>query len=90
MDKDKIERDWRDRGFSFGSWTDPVGQRWENYVHDTDELFMVLEGRIELDMKDKIFCPKVGQEVLIPAKVVHSVRNVGKTTARWLYGYKDE
>ena len=32
--------------------------------------------------------PQVGEEVLIPAGAVHSVRNIGHTTARWLYGYK--
>jgi hypothetical protein len=26
--------------------------------------------------------------LLIPAGTVHSPRNVGKTTARWLHGYK--
>ncbi len=61
---------------------------WEDYVHQTDELVMVLEGELELEMQGRVFRPKVGEEVLIPAKVTHSVRNVGGTTARWLYGYK--
>jgi hypothetical protein len=32
--------------------------------------------------------PQVGEELLIPAGAVHPARNVGKTTARWLYEYK--
>jgi mannose-6-phosphate isomerase-like protein (cupin superfamily) len=36
----------------------------------------------------KVEHPKAGEELLIPAGAVHSARNVGKTTARWLYGYK--
>jgi hypothetical protein len=27
-------------------------------------------------------------DLLIPAGALHSARNVGKTTARWLYGYR--
>jgi len=39
-------------------------------------------------MQGKKFCPEPGKEILIPAKVVHSVRNLGKTSSRWFYGYK--
>ena len=88
MDLKQIEKDWEVRGFSFGIWTDPPGQVWEDYVHATDELFMVLEGRVELEMRGKKWCPKPGEEVLIPARVTHSVRNVGGTGAKWLYGYE--
>jgi len=31
---------------------------------------------------------EVGDELLIPAGVVHSARNVGTRTARRLYGYR--
>jgi hypothetical protein len=31
---------------------------------------------------------QVGEELLIPAGTVHSVLNIGKMTAQWLYGYK--
>ena len=49
---------------------------------------MVLEGELELEMHGRTFRPKRGEEVLIPARVRYTVRNVGGTTARWLYGYK--
>lgn len=88
MDTAKIKENWKKRGFSFGVWTDPPGQTWENYVHDTDELFMVLEGIVELEMKGKKSHLKVGEEVLIPARAAHSVRNLGSGRSRWLYGYK--
>jgi hypothetical protein len=32
--------------------------------------------------------PQIGEELLIPAGADHSARNIGTTTARWLYGYK--
>jgi len=39
-------------------------------------------------MQGETLRPAVGKEVLIPAHASHTVRNVGGTTARWLYGYK--
>jgi mannose-6-phosphate isomerase-like protein (cupin superfamily) len=85
---DQVLEGWKARGFHGGIWVDPPGQVWEDYVHDEDELFMVMEGDVELEMSGKAEIPKVGQEILIPAKTVHSVRNLGSTTARWLYSYK--
>jgi len=83
-----IEKDWRQRGFSFGIWTDPPGQVWSDYEHAGDELFMVMEGEVELEMQGRALRPAIGDEVLIPARTLHTVRNVGARTARWLYGYK--
>jgi quercetin dioxygenase-like cupin family protein len=90
MDIRQIEHDWHSRGFSCGVWVDPPGQVWEGYVHSTNELLMVLEGELELEMQGRTFRPTVGEEVLILAQVTHSVRNVGGTTARWLYGYRQD
>lgn len=89
IDADKISADWKRRGFSFGIWTDPPGQVWEGYVHDVDELFMLKDGKVELEMQSKKFHPKPGEEILIPAKAVHSVRNLGTAASHWFYGYKE-
>ncbi len=90
MDERKVKTDWERRGFSFGIWIDPPGQIWEDYVHSVDELLMLAEGEIELSFLGKTFCPKIGEEVLIPAGAGHTVRNIGQTTTRWYYGYKDK
>ena len=63
VSREKVKRDWAQRGFSCGLWVDPPGQVWANFVHDTDELVMLVEGEEEFEME-------------------------GKTTSRWLYGYK--
>jgi mannose-6-phosphate isomerase-like protein (cupin superfamily) len=83
-----IEAEWRARGFSCALWVDPPGQVWSDFVHATDELVMLIQGTIELEVGGKTLRPRVGEEVVIPARVLHTVRNVGGTTARWLYGYK--
>lgn len=51
---------------------------------------MVLEGELELEMQGKTFRPTSGEEVFIPARGTHSVRNVGETTTQWFYGYQKQ
>jgi quercetin dioxygenase-like cupin family protein len=87
---DATRRSWGSRGFSCDVWIDPPGQVWEDYTHAVDELVMVLEGNVEFELSGKVLRPAVGEEILIPAGVLHSVRNRGKTTSRWLYGYKSK
>ena len=59
---------------------------WEDFTHATDELVTVLEG--DMEFEGQVHHPQPGEELLIPAGAVHSARNVGGTTARWLYGYR--
>jgi hypothetical protein len=42
---------------------------------------------MEFETAGQVFHPQPGEELLIPARAVHSARNIGTTTARWLYGY---
>src|SRR5262249_51072371 len=86
--RDKIATIWARRGFSCDLCTDAPGQTWDDFTHATDELVVVLEGEMEFEIAGKVQHPKIGEELLIPADKVHSARNIGKTTARWLYGYK--
>lgn len=84
----QIRRDWAQRGFSCGIWIDAPGQVWEDYVHETDELLMLIEGEIEVSFNGQTRRPRIGEEVLIPARARHTVVNVGRVTNRWYYGYK--
>jgi cupin 2 domain-containing protein len=43
---------------------------------------------MEFEIKGQIHRPKIGEELLIPARANHSARKIGKTTSRWLFGYK--
>lgn len=85
---EKVTKSWLARGFSCDIWTDPPGQTWEDFTHSVEELFMVLEGNVEIEIEGVVQHPSPGEEIFIPAKALHSVRNKGQTTARWLYGYK--
>lgn len=87
-DQQFVSSDWAARGFSCDLWVDPPGQRWEDFVHSTDELVIVIEGELEFVINGEISHPGTGEELFIPAGAIHSVRNIGSSTARWLYGYR--
>lgn len=88
VDHRVVASEWLSRGFSCDLWVDPPGQVWEDYRHATDELIMPVAGRLELEFGGRCFRPDPGEEILIPAGMSHTVRNIGGTTAQWLYGYK--
>lgn len=83
----EIERKWAVDGYSCELWVDPPGQRWEGYVHEVDEKVFMLSGKMELEVGGRKKVLEPGDEAFIPARAAHSVRNVGGTEARWLYGY---
>ena len=51
---------------------------------------IVLGGEMEFDVDGQVYHPQPGEELLILAGAVHSARNIGTTTARWLYGYGND
>jgi uncharacterized cupin superfamily protein len=87
LDIEIFRQDWHQRGYSCGLWVDPPGQCWENYMHDTNELVMIIEGEVEFEIDGTLHRPAPGQELFIPAGALHSVSNRGASQARWLYGY---
>jgi quercetin dioxygenase-like cupin family protein len=72
IERKQIEADWTSRGYSCGLWTDPAGQRWEDFVHDVDEVVMVIEGTMELEIDGEVHRPTVYEELFIPAGAPHS------------------
>ena len=88
VDQKQIEQRWAARGFSCGLWVDPPGQVWADFVHDRDELVMVVEREQEFEMNGRRYRPSIGEELLIPAGTRHTAHNVGRVMSRWLYGYK--
>ena len=88
FDHSAVRKIWYSRGFSCDIWIDPPGKVWANFVHGTDELLMLIDGEIELEMDGEILQPEIGDEILIPAGMNHTVRNIGLVTNHWFYGYK--
>jgi quercetin dioxygenase-like cupin family protein len=87
VDGEEVARDWRARGYGCDLFTDPPGRAWNDFVHATNELVTVVEGRLEMTVGGERVTVEPGDEVFIPKGAVHSVKNVHASTTRWLYGY---
>ena len=86
--QDRIAQDWNLRGYSCEMWVDPPEQAWQDCVHDRDEVVMPVTGMLQVEFRGEKHKLSAGQEIRIPAHVVHSIRNISRTTVCWLYGYK--
>lgn len=87
VDPAQVAQDWARRGFSCGLFIDPPGQAWNDFVHGRNELVTVRDGRLEVTVDGEVLIAEPGDEVFIPRRAVHSVRNLADGTTRWLYGY---
>ncbi len=88
VSRDQIQQDWTARGFSCDLWVDPPETVWSDFVHDADELLLLLDGALQIEMSGRVVRLTPGDEILIPAGVRHTVRNIGGGTTRWLHGYR--
>lgn len=87
VERAKVAADWRDRGYSCALFVDPPGRAWTDFVHASNELVAVAEGRLEVTVRDIRMVAEPGDEVFIPKGARHSVRNIHRDTTQWLYGY---
>lgn len=87
IDRAAVAADWAARGFSCDLFVDPPGREWVGFVHTTNEVVCVAEGRLELIVGETTVIAEPGDEVFIPVGAVHSVKNRHDGTSRWLYGY---
>jgi len=87
VDHGVVVRDWVGHGFSCRAFTDPPGREWRGFVHHTNELVTVVDGRLEVRMHGKSYVLEPGDELFIARGAPHTVRNIHDGTTHWLYGY---
>ena len=85
-----IEREWQNKGFSFGVFRDPPGQEWNDFVHATDEYVIVAQGTLEISVGEESARCEPGDLVWIPRGVCHSLRTTSSDGSVWLYGYGND
>lgn len=89
MNNNKLEKDWTDRGFSFGVGTIKAGDGVDEAVHDDkDELVFMEKGKYEFIIDQESFIQEGEVEILIPAGSTHSIKNLGLNDSKIYYGYK--
>lgn len=87
LDRDQVSHDWSQRGYSCDVFVDPPGREWNNFVHATNELVIVVVGKLRLTIGDEEIVAEPGDEVFTPKGMLHSVKNITSSSTEWLYGY---
>jgi mannose-6-phosphate isomerase-like protein (cupin superfamily) len=89
MDAEELEKNWTERGFSFGVGTIKAGDAVDEAFHeDKDELVLMESGEYEFSIDNESFKQNGNVEVLIPAGSVHSIKNLGQSDSKIYFGYK--
>ncbi|WP_269584091.1 cupin domain-containing protein [Roseibium sp. Sym1] len=82
---DSVKADFPD--FSFGTFRDPQGQIWRDFVHDTDEFVVVADGTMEIEVAGETARCEPGDLVRIPANASHTLITKSAGGSVWHYGY---
>ena len=89
MNIDELEKNWKERGFSFSTGTIKAGDAVDEAFHEgQDELVLMESGKYEFIIDGEAFIQNGNIEVHIPAGAVHSIRNLGTQDAKIYFGYK--
>jgi mannose-6-phosphate isomerase-like protein (cupin superfamily) len=87
VDRGQVAQSWGERGYDCHRMTDRPGQVWADFVHDVDELVVVQSGKLEVIIDGQSFDAEPGDEVFIPKRAVHTVRNIADENTCWIFGY---
>jgi quercetin dioxygenase-like cupin family protein len=87
LNRADVAGSWGDRGYSCDLFVDPPGREWNDFVHATNELVTVVEGKLQMVIDGDVCMAEPGDEVCIPKGACHSVKNIHHATTKWLYGY---
>ncbi len=74
----QLKTDWERKGFKCELFKSLPGEGWSSKGHETDEMFILLEGEVEVSFQGKTYSPTIGEGVIVPANVPHTFKNPGK------------
>ena len=87
LNREEVAQSWSQRGYSCDVFIDPPGREWNDFIHSTNELVTVVEGKLGMTIEEEEIIAEPGDEVFIPKGACHSVKNIHSATTKWLYGY---
>ena len=86
--KDRVQVRWWRRGFTCNDQRDPHGKKWAVHRHQVDEIVVLLEGQITVKVGQGSHRLHIGEELVVPRLVTHSISNTGPHQAHYLYGFR--
>lgn len=90
IDVENLKNKWEQKGFKCEIHMGTPGEAWSSKGHDTKEIFIPLEGEIEVSFQGKTYHPAIGEECIIPANNDHSFKSKTASRYYWIVGYEFE
>ncbi len=89
MTEEEYKNNWTTRGYSFATGVITTDRGVDKASHkDQDELVVVVNGTLEFTLDERSFVADNDSEVYIPARSVHSIKNIGAEDSVIYYGHK--
>ena len=84
----ELESQLRKEGFQTHTWSDAPRTRYGDHEHAHTEVRWVLEGRIRIGTKDRVFDLGPGDRLDMPPRTIHWAEVLSDTPVRYLCGEK--
>lgn len=90
-DMEKLLAEYKEQGFKCELCTHVPSEGWTSPEkgHGADEIYILLEGDMEVDLYGKTHSPTLGEAFRIPAHEPHALRITGSqpSTFYWIYAW---
>ncbi len=91
VDIENLKSEYEKQGFKCELCTHLPSEGWTSPEkgHKADEIYILLEGEMEIDLYGQTYYPSVGEVYRVPAYEPHALRITGNqaSTFYWIYGY---
>lgn len=91
LDLEKLKTEYEKQGFKCELCTHFPREGWTSSEkgHKADEIYILLEGEMEIDLHGKTHYATIGEVFTVPAHEPHALRITGSepSTFYWIYGY---
>jgi quercetin dioxygenase-like cupin family protein len=86
---EKLRQEWEPKGFKCELYKTEPGEFWSNPGHKTDEYIILIEGEVQVSLRDTVYRPAVGELFKTPAHTPHKFGNPGETVnyVYWIYAF---
>ncbi len=86
---EKLKAEYQKKGFKCEITTSEPGEDWDSQEegHEAEEVYILLEGELELSLGGKTYRPAVGEVFVVPPHEPHNFKSNKFSRYYWIYDY---
>ena len=89
LDIETLKAEYEKRGFKCEISTSEPGEDWvsQEEGHEAEEVYILLEGELELSLQGQTYRPAIGEVFVVPAGEPHTFKSNKFSRYYWIYDY---